>query len=162
MPQKRNWPPGMRSARPEEMRIFLDANILFSAAKSDGLMRRFLKELSGNGHQHVADGYVIAEARRNLERKFPAAVACLGEILTEVECPTTVSGPASHEYFVDLPAKDRPVLAGAIHHHCPALLTGDKMHFGALYGKTIAGTTVYSPQMLAKTLLDEERAAPIV
>lgn len=127
------------------MRIFLDANILFSAAKSDGLMRRFLKELSGKGHQHVADGYVIAEARRNLERKFPTAVACLSEILTEVECPTTVSGTASHEHLVDLPEKDRPVLAGAIHHRCPALLTGDKMHFGALYGKTIGGTTIYSP-----------------
>ena len=38
-----------------------DANILFSAAKSDGAIRRLLKELRGAGHPCVADSYVIGE-----------------------------------------------------------------------------------------------------
>ncbi|MCX6964389.1 MAG: hypothetical protein NTW41_03440 [Verrucomicrobia bacterium] len=40
-----------------------------------------------------------------------------------------------------LPEKDRPVLASAIQHRCQVLLTGDKNHFGRLYGQTIAGVT---------------------
>ena len=51
-----------------------------------------------------------------------------------------------------LPEKDRPVLASAIQHRCQALLTGDKTHFGRLYGQTIAGVFIYSPQGLAEIL----------
>jgi len=55
------------------MRVFLDANILFSAAKSSGPIRAFLDELKSRGHTLVADGYVADKARWNFERKFPAA-----------------------------------------------------------------------------------------
>ena len=54
------------------MRIFLDANILFSAAKSVGALRQLLGQLLGQlnewGHKLVADDYVATEARRNLIR----------------------------------------------------------------------------------------------
>ena len=46
------------------MRIFLDANILFSAAKSDGAVRRLLHRLLEGGHECHVDGYVVEEARR--------------------------------------------------------------------------------------------------
>jgi hypothetical protein len=51
-----------------------------------------------------------------------------------------------------LPEKDRPVLASAIQHQCDALITGDKTHFGRLYGQTIAGVCIHSPQSLAELL----------
>jgi predicted nucleic acid-binding protein len=53
-----------------------------------------------------------------------------------------------------LPEKDRPVLAAAIHHRCDMLVTGDRTHFGQLYGKTIRGVTILSPAMLAEVALD--------
>ena len=41
----------------------------------------------------------------------------------------------------------------AIRHHCDILVTGDRTHFGQLYGKTIQGVSVLSPAMLAETVL---------
>jgi hypothetical protein len=41
------------------VRIFLDANVLFSAAKSDGFVRRLLELLLADGHVLCADGYVL-------------------------------------------------------------------------------------------------------
>ena len=43
-----------------------------------------------------------------------------------------------------LPEKDRPVLAAAIRLECGALITGDRTHLGAFYGKTLGGVTIYS------------------
>jgi hypothetical protein len=56
------------------MRIFLDANILFSAGKSAGAMRGFLQTLKSDAPTLVADAYGVEEGRRNLEAKFPAAL----------------------------------------------------------------------------------------
>jgi uncharacterized protein len=53
-----------------------------------------------------------------------------------------------------LPEKDRPVLAAAMDLHCRALVTGDRTHFGTLYGKTLAGVTIHSPRSLAQALLE--------
>ena len=53
------------------MRVFLDANILFSAAKSDGAVRHLLRLLLERGHECWADAYVVSEAQRNLSAKGP-------------------------------------------------------------------------------------------
>jgi hypothetical protein len=45
------------------------------------------------------------------------------------------------------------VLAAAIHQGCDALVTGDRTHFGALYGRTIHGVAIHSPRSLAQALL---------
>jgi hypothetical protein len=64
------------------MRIFLDANILFSAAKSDGAVRELLALLLAAGHECWVDGYVVEEARRNLAAKSADGVAALERLLT--------------------------------------------------------------------------------
>ena len=53
------------------MRVFLDANILFSAAKSDGAVRELLRRRLDLGHDCRADDYVVIEARRNLAQFIP-------------------------------------------------------------------------------------------
>jgi uncharacterized protein len=53
------------------MRVFLDANVLFSAPKSDGAVRELLLLLEQSGHQCCVDACVIEEARRNLAAKAP-------------------------------------------------------------------------------------------
>src|SRR5438552_2151620 len=66
------------------------------------------------------------------------------------------------EDALPLPEKDRPVLAAAIRHGCEALVTGDRTHFGRLYGKAIHGVTIHSPRSIAETLLAHARPAPKV
>lgn len=131
------------------MRIFLDANVLFSAGKSAGAVRVFLAELQCGGHVLVADGYVMGAARRNLEVKFPEALKDFEVLLEQVEVSAGTCEPLGAEFAPELPEKDRPVLAAAIHRRCQTLMTGDKMHFGSFYGQVIRGVEIHSPASLA-------------
>jgi hypothetical protein len=135
------------------MRIFLYANILFSAAKSDGAVSQLLPLLRTAGHECCADDYVVEEARRNLLAKAPDRIAVLERLLSLVKLANARSPDPAPEASLPLPAKDRPVLAAAIHQGCAALVTGDRTHFGDLYGRTIHGVTVHSPRSLAEALL---------
>ena len=119
-------------------RIFLDANILFSIAYgSPGLSR--LWELA-RGKQCVlfASNYVVEEARRNLFdseqlkrlETYLSAVKIVPEVDPGIPCP------------VELPEKDRPVLLSAISIGAHYLLTGDVIHFGKYFGKTIRGVKI--------------------
>ena len=134
------------------MRIFLDANVLFSAAKSDGATSRFLTLLEEAGHSCCVDAYVIEEARRNLAAKAPDRVGELERFLSRMEVAQAQRNDASIEALLELPAKDRPVLAAAVALRCEALVTGDRTHFGALYGRTIHGVAIHSPRSLAESL----------
>lgn len=134
------------------MRVFLDANVLFSAAKSDGAIRELLGILVSSGHRLVADQYVLEEARRNLERKGPAALVRLDELMGDVELAAYRPPERLPAAAGALPAKVVPVLAAAIRLRCDALVTGDRTHFGPLFGRAISGVTVYSPRMLAEAL----------
>jgi len=144
------------------MRIFLDANILFSAAKSDGAVRRLLDLLIGAGHECWADGFVAEEAQRNLAAKFPEGLPVLDVLLSRLHVGPIHAPDPVLEGVLPLPEKDRPVLAAAIRHRCEALVTGDRTHFGRLYGKAIHGVTIHSPRSIAETFLADARPAPKV
>ncbi len=134
------------------MRIFLDANILFSAAKADGAVRQLLTWLMEAGHECWADGYVAEEARRNLAIKAPYSLVVLETLLARVSMAAAQTHPASLPQTLGIPEKDRPVLAAAIRLECDVLVTGDRGHFGAFYGKALGGVTIHSPRSLAETL----------
>ncbi|MEO8008131.1 MAG: PIN domain-containing protein [Betaproteobacteria bacterium] len=134
------------------MRIFLDANVLFSAAKSDGAVRLLIRRLLDAGHECLADEYVAIEARRNLEAKGPEALAVLDALLSRVQV-APARAPAGVVKDTDwLPEKDRPVLYAAMRLKCDALVTGDRTHFGQGYGKSFGGVTIHSPRSLAEVL----------
>ena len=135
------------------MKVFLDANILFSAAKSDGAIRKLIELVTAAGHECWADGFVAEEARRNLAAKAPQAMSYLESLLSRLCLATAQASDMELDGELPLPEKDRPVLAAAIHHGCAALVTGDKTHFGRLYGKTLHGVTIHSPRSLAEALL---------
>ena len=134
------------------MRVFLDANVLFSAAKSDGLMRALIDRATRAGHTCCADPFVIEEARRNLVAKQPAGVAALDQLLGALDVGGMPVPDAELGASLPLPEKDRPVLMAAIHNRCSVLVTGDRTHFGALYGQILHGVTILSPRQLAQRL----------
>ena len=122
-------------------RVFLDANVLVSAALTPSSR---LHELWGTANVRLlASPYVLAEARRNVHEpdaseRLETLIATMAVLPTE---PT--DSPIADE--AGLPGKDRPVLLAAIASRADVLLTGDMTHFGHCYGHTIAGVTVMLP-----------------
>jgi predicted nucleic acid-binding protein len=135
------------------MRIFLDANVLFSAAKTNGAVRQLLDWLILAGHECCVDAYVVEEARRNLALKAPQGLIVLDALLVKMPVAPAQPADAEIEATLPLPEKDRPVLAAAIRLRCAALVTGDRTHFGRHYGKMLHGVTIHSPRSMAVALL---------
>jgi predicted nucleic acid-binding protein len=122
--------------------VFLDANVLYSAAwlENSGLLR--LWRLSGV--ELLSASYAIAEARRNLSEDRLDALARLDKLLRGVEVVDEgeeISPPGS----VQIDPKDKPILLAAVRGNAGFLLTGDKRHFGHLYGQTVRGVTICRP-----------------
>lgn len=127
----------MRSARPfcsvsinrnMPPKIFLDANVLFTAARNPSGKAALILELGAQGHgQTLTSTLAVEEARRNLDIKFPACLTRLESILSKVRVVSSVSGPTCP---IDLPAKDRPIFLTAVKYRATHLLTGDIRHFG--------------------------------
>jgi hypothetical protein len=91
---------------------------------------------------------VIEEALRNLTAKRPQFLCGLKSLLDDI----TVSSSFFEGLSVSLPQEDVPVLAGAIGSKSEYLWTGDKRHFGDMYGKNIHGVRIVSSTMPADIL----------
>lgn len=121
-------------------RVFLDANVLFSSAwlEHSGLAKLWrLPRIA-----LLTSRYAVAEAERNLDSdEQRARLHALAAKLSMVDAPQHATLPAD----VQLVAKDAPILIAAMEARATHLLTGDRTHFGALYGKTIAGVRILLP-----------------
>ena len=126
-------------------KVFLDANVLWSAAfKEFSTLRKLWALPSGS---LLTSEYAAEEARRNLEtHETPESerkqlLLSLDTLLANmVVVPTPYPLPEGLEK--DLPAKDVPILAAAIEAKADFLITGDKQHFGAYFGRKLHGITV--------------------
>lgn len=130
------------------MRVFLDANILFSGARPNSRMGAFLETLSRQADL-LTNAYAFEEARRNLELKFPDSLKALEKLARQCEMISQLSV----DLEVELPHKDQPILGGAIAGRATHLLTGDERDFGKFWGKTVQGVKIVSPKMLAEEVL---------
>ena len=115
-----------------DLRVFLDANVLFAAAYSPDGLSALLVELGVAGRVTLLTSpLAIVEAQRNLEAKRPGALPTLRGALTAVRV-VREPAPADVERLTppELAAKDRPLLAGAIATHATHFVTGDVADFG--------------------------------
>ncbi len=122
-------------------RLFLDANVLFSAAYRDdaGVQRLW----SAPKSELVTSDYAIEEAIRNLAD--PDQRERLDGLLESVEIlPAGVLDPDLRG-DVQLRDKDWPILSGAVAAGATHLITGDIRDFGAYFGQHILGVLILPP-----------------
>lgn len=110
------------------MKLFLDANVLFTAAHRASGKSAFIIEKACEGlWEAVTCDLAVEEARRNLEAKYPSALVQLEALLKDVGLVPTITGP---QCPIDLPAKDVPIFLSAWRSGATHLLTGDLRDFG--------------------------------
>ena len=112
------------------MRVFLDANVLFTASHNPRGKAAFVITLGSEGlFQLSTSAYAREEARRNLERKAPDSLSRFRQQLSAIRL---VADNPAIPCPADLAEKDWPIYRAA--HACKAtvLLTGDHRDFGFL------------------------------
>jgi|SRR6185437_11015391 len=126
-------------------RVFLDANVLFSAAyrPDAGLLGLWkLRDVV-----LCTSRYALEEARINLTEEAQAVrLQKLAADLDIFDSPFQELPPG-----IALPGKDAPILQAAIALRATHLLTGDLRHFGPYLGKSIGGVLVLLPAHYLKS-----------
>jgi hypothetical protein len=109
-------------------RLFLDANLLFTAAHNpEGKAALLFVARELGRWEPVSSAFAIAEARRNISAKYPHCVARFESLLAQlVEVPQPAAAPVS----IRLAEKDQPIYLAALACGATHLLTGDTRHFG--------------------------------
>ena len=112
------------------MRIFLDANILFTAAHNPQGKAALVLELGYAGLWQLAtSAYALEEARRNIALKFPQ---CAGQLEALARGLRTVPDNLDLDCPKGLVDKDCPIYRAALASKADVLLTGDIRDFGFL------------------------------
>jgi uncharacterized protein len=120
-------------------RLFLDANVLFSAAYRPGAGLLRLWKLKNA--ILCSSRYAVEEARINLDEDAQRTrLHKLSEVIHLVE-----AGQRTLPRGISLPEKDVPILLAAIEARATHLLTGDIRHFGSYFDKRIEGVRIMLP-----------------
>jgi len=110
------------------VRLFLDANILFTAAHNPRGKAALVIELGIQSYWPLySSAYAWEEARRNLERKFPQSLDTLTAIRP---CVQFSEHRPDLQYPAGLVEKDQPIFQAALACRATHLLTGDLKDFG--------------------------------
>ena len=125
-------------------RLFLDANVLFSAAYRPraGLLQFWkLKTVT-----LCSSRYALEEARINLSEG--AQKQRLDRLARTIQFFDATS--RRHPENLLLPEKDWPILLAALESQATHLISGDFRHFGPYFGRTVEGILVMSPAQYLK------------
>ena len=115
------------------MRVFLDANVLFTAAHNPDGKAAFIIELGAEGYlQLFTSDAAYEEAKRNLEVKFPDCLPLLNKLITQI---TLFMADRAALYPEGLPEKDSVIFQAAVACQATHFLTGDLRHFGPFMNK---------------------------
>jgi uncharacterized protein len=127
-------------------RLFLDANVLYSAAyRQDAGVRRLwnIPRIT-----LVTSEYAVAEARRNLTTADQ--LGRLDALLEPIQVqPARTLDPALRR-DIELREKDWPILGGAVAAGATHLITGDLRDFGSFMGQVVLGVLVLTPARYLK------------
>ena len=115
------------------LRIFLDANILFTAAYSpDGLSALLFELRRRKILVLLTSEHALEEARVNLQIKKATALDVLSSMTELLEL---IHAPARSPVLLDLPEDDLLIFAAAVAASASHLLSGDRKHFARYFNK---------------------------
>ena len=137
------------------MRVFLDANVLFSAAlNTSGGLHAFFGLAATGICKLVASPYAIDEARRNIGRKQPAKAPALEQLIAQIAvCREAAPDAVQWALSTGLSAKDAPILAAAAQAKADFLVTGDRSDFGFIYERKLRGVEVLPPRIALERIV---------
>lgn len=122
-------------------RLFLDANVLFSAAYREGAGVARLWGLSDV--LLLSSEYATEEARRNLAEAHQRER--LTALLASVELAPAITWDTPLRADIVLPEKDWPILGGAVNARATHLITGDLRDFGVYFGMQVFRVLIVPP-----------------
>jgi predicted nucleic acid-binding protein len=134
------------------MRVFMDANVLFAAAISpEGRSATLFVLAEQLACTLLTSAHAMTEARRNLEARYPDALERFEHLTHRVTIVPEAAPPrVGWARRQRLPDEDAPILAAAVDASADVLVTGDRSHFGHLFGHTFEGVRVLG---LTQTLM---------
>lgn len=110
------------------MRVFLDANVIFTAAHNPRGKAAFVFDLGTAGHFLLfTSDAALAEAERKLEARYPGSIPFLSQLKDRI---STVTADLSAPFPDGLPSKDALIFQAAVACRATHFLTGDLHHFG--------------------------------
>lgn len=127
------------------MKVFLDANILFSGSVSGSKIAKLIEIIKQHG-ECITNSYAVEEARKNIDLKKFGSIQGLESLLADI----IISNDLIFNIPIEIKPKDAPILGSAIALKCTPLLTGDKKDFGFLFGQQTENVSVVSPKLLAE------------
>jgi predicted nucleic acid-binding protein len=139
------------------MKLFFDANVLFTAAYSaTGIARAFF-DLEETGYCILfTSNYALEEARRNIALKAPDILPVLELLSQHISIvPEPRPDEVQLALSLPLPLKDAPIMAAAVSGCVDILVTGDRRDFGHLFGKNVKGVLVLSPREALEAVLSK-------
>ena len=153
------WFPYHLSESTAPERVFLDANVIFSAALGGESFVMLWEALRCGVITVCTTPQCVDEARRNLTRKRPAALARLEATFLDV---TIVSAPLKMVAWAQgqLPEDDAWVLAGAVEAGANVLLTGNTRHFGSMMARGDLPLRVRTVRAYLDELIADGRLTP--
>ena len=134
------------------MKVFLDTNVLASAAATRGLCADVLREVFGS-HELFISEQVLIELRRVLRLKFGVSQELIDDFIELLERDSTPAQP-SQLPEIELRDRDNLTILGAISAGAEVLVTGDQE---LLDLKRISNLKVLSPRQFWEKLKAQQK-----
>ncbi|MCL4498271.1 MAG: PIN domain-containing protein [Deltaproteobacteria bacterium] len=131
----------------EKLKVFLDSNVIFSAAYSGKEKSRsylFFELQTLNIIKIYISNLVKFESIHNIKIKKPEKLDFLNELLSKADIIEDVD--VYYEFAKNLPENDRIILSSAIYHDIDFFITGNTKDFLTFYNKKLKNTLILTPK----------------
>jgi len=143
------------------VRVFLDTNVLASAAATRGLCADVLREVL-TSHELLTSAQVLSELKRVLRTKFGVAQDLIDDFISLMREDTVLAEPGQLPTVDIQDQDDLPILSAAISAGADVFVTGDKeiLHIGRIEKLAILSPRQFWEKLTAKPRSRAGRGKP--